>query len=235
MRLREVMTRWPVTVTPETTVAAAAVLLRRRGVSALPVVEDGCLVGIVTTSDLLGVLTDPGVLVDVVDASPDGAARTTHAALPRDPISVPLGPGDPRPARTPARPTALVVDPVAATRLRMAEELAADGYEVTSCPGPTTATRCPARDGADGKRCTRLPADVAFVAVDQGSARTRLLEAYTAWAPDAHLRVTGTLTAPANPSEPPRPQVPAGQGRQSHSDRAMRPSAERAAGATLNP
>lgn len=87
----------------------------------------------------------------------------------------------------------------------MAEELAADGYEVTTCPGPTTATRCPARDGASGPPCTRLPADVAFIAIDQGSARTRLLEAYADWVPDAHLRITDTLTAPAEPPEPARP------------------------------
>lgn len=201
----DVMTAPPITVTPETTVAAAAALLRRRGLSALPVVEDGCLVGIVTTSDLLGVLTDAGALADVVGTSPGGAAYTTHAALPREPNIVPLGPGDPRPGRIPARPAALVVDPDAATRLRMAEELAADGYEATTCPGPTTATRCPARDGASGQPCIRLPADVAFIAVDQGSAWTRLLEAYADWAPDAHLRITDTLTAPAQPSEPTRP------------------------------
>lgn len=205
----DVMSAPPLTVTADTTVAAAAALLRRRGVSALPVVEDGHLVGIATSSDLLS------VLADVAPAPPRGGAATAGVdppddtladiGLPEDLVRVPLGPGDARPGRSVPRPTALVVDPDPAVCTRLWAELTDDGYEVTTCPGPTTATLCPARDGAGGKRCTRLPADVAFIAVDQASARTRLLEAYADWAPGTHLRITDTLTASAEPSEPPRP------------------------------
>ena len=52
-RVDEIMTAPAVTATPEMTVRKAANLLRGRSIGCLPVVEDGSLVGIVTTSDLL--------------------------------------------------------------------------------------------------------------------------------------------------------------------------------------
>ena len=47
-----------VTVPPDISVKGAARLMRERKVGCLPVVEEGRLVGIVTTSDLLAVLSD---------------------------------------------------------------------------------------------------------------------------------------------------------------------------------
>jgi len=52
-RIEEIMTAPAVTATPETTLRKAANLLRGRSIGCLPVLEDGRLVGIVTTSDLL--------------------------------------------------------------------------------------------------------------------------------------------------------------------------------------
>jgi len=43
-----------VTVTPAAPIEEAARILRERKIGALPVVEDGTLVGIITTTDLLG-------------------------------------------------------------------------------------------------------------------------------------------------------------------------------------
>jgi acetoin utilization protein AcuB len=51
------MTKEVITVTRETTVSEAARLLRERKIGALPVAEDGKLVGIVSTSDLLDALS----------------------------------------------------------------------------------------------------------------------------------------------------------------------------------
>jgi CBS-domain-containing membrane protein len=51
-----VMTRDPVTVTPQTPIAKAAELLFRADIGCLPVVENGQLVGIVTETDLVGLL-----------------------------------------------------------------------------------------------------------------------------------------------------------------------------------
>lgn len=50
---RDMMNGDPITVHPDTAVADAASLLLQNDVSALPVVEDKTLVGIVTTKDLL--------------------------------------------------------------------------------------------------------------------------------------------------------------------------------------
>lgn len=52
----ELMSEQTVTATPTTTVQKAANLLRAQSVGALPVLEDGKLVGIVTITDLLELL-----------------------------------------------------------------------------------------------------------------------------------------------------------------------------------
>jgi len=51
--VREIMTRDPVTVSADTPAIDAMRRMREEGVSCLPVVEDGRLVGLVTESDLL--------------------------------------------------------------------------------------------------------------------------------------------------------------------------------------
>ena len=53
-RVSDAMTREPVTIGPEVTIAEAEALLERHGFNLLPVVEDGQrLVGVVSTLDLL--------------------------------------------------------------------------------------------------------------------------------------------------------------------------------------
>jgi acetoin utilization protein AcuB len=51
--VRELMVENPVTVSPQTTLREAANLLRGNAIGCLPVLEDGKLAGIVTTTDLL--------------------------------------------------------------------------------------------------------------------------------------------------------------------------------------
>jgi acetoin utilization protein AcuB len=51
------MTEPVITITPETPIHEAARLLRERKIGALPVVEDGRLVGIISTVDVLEALT----------------------------------------------------------------------------------------------------------------------------------------------------------------------------------
>ncbi len=59
-RVHQIMTRKPVTVTPEMSVEAAAHVMLEQHVSCLPVVtEDGNLVGIVSSRDLLSSMRDP--------------------------------------------------------------------------------------------------------------------------------------------------------------------------------
>ncbi len=54
--LERVMTRNPLTVTPATPLRDAAAILHEKRLGCLPVVEDGQLVGIITVTDMLGVL-----------------------------------------------------------------------------------------------------------------------------------------------------------------------------------
>jgi CBS domain-containing protein len=55
--ISEVMSRNIVTIEPEATIRRAAGIMRGRDVGCLPVLSDGRLVGIVTTSDLLTALS----------------------------------------------------------------------------------------------------------------------------------------------------------------------------------
>ncbi len=52
LTLKDVMTRDPLTITPDATLEEAAVLMRDNEVGALPVVEGGKLLGIITESDI---------------------------------------------------------------------------------------------------------------------------------------------------------------------------------------
>ena len=54
----EIMTRDPVTVSPQYDVEEAARLLQRHKIGGLPVVENGKLIGMVTETDILGVLIE---------------------------------------------------------------------------------------------------------------------------------------------------------------------------------
>lgn len=58
MKVRDYMTREPLTVLPETHIEDAALIIYKNKVGSLPVVVDNKLVGIVTTMDLLGLFID---------------------------------------------------------------------------------------------------------------------------------------------------------------------------------
>lgn len=80
--VESVMTPAPATTTPTTPIEAAATLLRRRKIGALPVVDGDALVGIVTESDLLDAfvrlcarLYPTTVLELECPADPDAPAR----------------------------------------------------------------------------------------------------------------------------------------------------------------
>ncbi|WP_349919390.1 CBS domain-containing protein [Aeromonas veronii] len=55
-RAHQIMSRHPVTISPDKTLQAAARLMLEKHVSCLPVLENGTLVGIVSWKDLLGVM-----------------------------------------------------------------------------------------------------------------------------------------------------------------------------------
>ena len=63
-----VMSRDPVTLVSETPISEAARLLVERKIGGVPIVDDGRLVGIVTTSDLLETLMEPAIALLAVEA-----------------------------------------------------------------------------------------------------------------------------------------------------------------------
>ena len=57
-RVQDAMTEHVITLTPETSIADAARLLRQRKIGGVPVVEDGKLIGMITVTDVLEALTE---------------------------------------------------------------------------------------------------------------------------------------------------------------------------------
>lgn len=68
-KINGVMSERPVTVTPATTLEEAAKILLERQIGGLPVVAEGRLVGMITTSDILN------AFLDVMGASQGGSTR----------------------------------------------------------------------------------------------------------------------------------------------------------------
>ena len=54
----QIMTKDPITVTPQTDIEKAAMLLQRNKIGGLPVVENGRLVGMITETDIFGVFIE---------------------------------------------------------------------------------------------------------------------------------------------------------------------------------
>jgi len=69
VKINQIMTENPVTVTPATTVEEAAQIMLERQIGGLPVVAEGHLVGMVTASDILR------AFLDVMGASHGGSSR----------------------------------------------------------------------------------------------------------------------------------------------------------------
>lgn len=58
LQVKDGMTKNPVTITPDATLEEAAMLMRDKKVGALPVVENGKLIGIITESDIFDAFLD---------------------------------------------------------------------------------------------------------------------------------------------------------------------------------
>jgi acetoin utilization protein AcuB len=69
VKISGVMTEKPVTIAPGATVEEAAQILLKRQIGGLPVVEQGKLIGIITTNDVMN------AFLDVMGASQEGTAR----------------------------------------------------------------------------------------------------------------------------------------------------------------
>lgn len=69
IKISGLMTERPLTVTPATTIEEAAQIMLERRIGGLPVVADGFLVGVITTSDVMR------AFLDVMGASHGGSTR----------------------------------------------------------------------------------------------------------------------------------------------------------------
>lgn len=58
MTVKEIMAKKPVTVSPDTTIEEAALIMRKKKVSGLPVLDEGMLVGIISESDLFDAMIE---------------------------------------------------------------------------------------------------------------------------------------------------------------------------------
>jgi acetoin utilization protein AcuB len=67
--VKAAMSKKPITVTPATTIEAAAQLLLKQKIGGVPVVENGCVVGIITATDILQ------AFLDVMGASEETSTR----------------------------------------------------------------------------------------------------------------------------------------------------------------
>ncbi len=82
-KIARVMSPYPMTTTPTTLVEDAAAILAAHKIGALPVIDDGALVGIISDSDLLRALVEltrllePTTVVDV--ECPDGMSEALRA------------------------------------------------------------------------------------------------------------------------------------------------------------
>src|SRR3990172_2643340 len=65
MRIRDVMTRNPITVDPDTLVLDARKIMKQSNIRRLPVVEKGKLVGIITQHDLLEASPSPATSLSI--------------------------------------------------------------------------------------------------------------------------------------------------------------------------
>jgi acetoin utilization protein AcuB len=81
MNVRAVMTANPMTIDPETPVAAAVATMRDRGLRHLPVVDDdGRLLGVVTDRDLRSVILGPAI-ADYLPGAQPGRLRALAREL----------------------------------------------------------------------------------------------------------------------------------------------------------
>lgn len=70
MKVKDVMTPRPISVTPETPVSQVSLLMKKNRIGGIPVAKDGKAVGIVTETDILSLLTMPEISDDLWLPSP---------------------------------------------------------------------------------------------------------------------------------------------------------------------
>jgi acetoin utilization protein AcuB len=88
MRIRDVMTKNPLTVEPETLVLEAQKIMKENHVRRLPVVEKGKVVGIVTKHDLLEASPSPATSLSVYELNYLLARMRVKDIMKKNPVTV---------------------------------------------------------------------------------------------------------------------------------------------------
>jgi acetoin utilization protein AcuB len=88
MRIKEMMTKNPVTVGPDTLVLDARKIMNEKNIRRLPVVEKGKLVGIVTKHDLLEAAPSPATPVSVHDLNYLLSKMKVKEIMEKNPVTV---------------------------------------------------------------------------------------------------------------------------------------------------
>ena len=88
MRIRDVMTKNPLTVEPETLVLDAQRIMKENNVRRLPVVEKGKVVGIVTKHDLLEAAPSPATSLSVYELNYLLARMKVKDIMKKNPVTV---------------------------------------------------------------------------------------------------------------------------------------------------
>ena len=183
-RVSSVMTTPVQVIRPKMKLSIAALFMASRRIDALPVVEDGKLVGIISLTDCVRAL-----------AAQEGGVHADTARAPEPGPRMPTPAGDPRDGRPRTQRVALVVEPDPARRMQAAAELTAAGYAPVTCPGPAAGTYCPAVHDPGSLRCPRVPQETELVLVRDDEHAAALQEAYSRWLPEAAIRVTSATGA----------------------------------------
>jgi acetoin utilization protein AcuB len=88
MRAKDIMTKNPVTVNPETLVLNAEKIMKQKNIRRLPVVEKGKLVGIVTKHDLLKAEPSPATPVSLHELNYLLSKMKVKEIMERNPLTI---------------------------------------------------------------------------------------------------------------------------------------------------
>ncbi|MGA2518840.1 MAG: CBS and ACT domain-containing protein [Thermodesulfobacteriota bacterium] len=88
MRVKEMMTKNPVTVSPDTLVLDARRIMKEKNIHRLPVLEKGKLIGIVTKHDLLDAAPSPAAPVSVHDLNYLLSKMKVKEIMKKNPVTV---------------------------------------------------------------------------------------------------------------------------------------------------
>jgi acetoin utilization protein AcuB len=88
MRVKEMMTKNPITVQPDTLVLDARRIMKEKNIHRLPVVEKGKLIGIVTKHDLLDAAPSPATPVSVHDLNYLLSKMKVKEIMKKNPVTV---------------------------------------------------------------------------------------------------------------------------------------------------